>query len=82
MPAQERKIYPAIVAKIREEKTLNDICIIAIQSYCLVVEEIMSREVMFSHLVHLLLMKPFFFLPTCNREGIKEIFFASWQLRL
>ena len=29
---------------------------------------------MFSLLVHLLLLKkPFFFLPTCNREGTKEI---------
>jgi len=79
MPAQERKQYilPSLPKLGKKNKmTFKQYKRSLLFSYCLVVEDIMSRGVLLSLHVHLLLMKkPFFFLPTCKREGTKEIFF-------
>lgn len=82
MPAQERKQYilPSLPKLGKKNKmTFKQYKQLLLFGYCLVVEDIMSRGVLFSLLVHLLLMKkPFFFLPTCKREGTKEIFFSHY----
>lgn len=81
MPAQERKQYilPSLPKLGKKNKmTFKQYKQSLLFSCCLVVEEIMSRGVIFSLLVHLLLMKkPFFFLPTAKEKGLRRFFFLT-----